>query len=277
MSPPVPGVPLNNDVQMPSVGFGVFQVPDDETEHAVLTAIESGYRSIDTAALYGNEAGVGRAIAGCGVRRGELFVTTKLWNDDQGYDSAFRAYEASLQRLDLDYVDLYLIHWPKPSRDRYIETWRAFEKLYTDQRVRGIGVSNFQPHHLQRLLDETHVVPAVNQIELHPQLQQPRLRHFHAAHGILTEAWSPLGQGTLFDDLDLKQLANKYGKTVAQVAIRWHLDRGFVVIPKSVRRNRIEENFGVFDFELDKEDIAKIASLDSRDGRIGPNPDTADF
>ena len=191
----VPDVRLNNGTSIPQVGFGVFRVPDDETEPAVLTAIEAGYRSIDTAALYGNEEGVGRAVASCGLPREELFVTTKLWNDDQGHDSTLRAFDASLQRLGLDYVDLYLIHWPKPSLDRYVETWRAFETLAADGRARAIGVSNFQIAHLQRLLDETQVVPAVNQIELHPRLQQEPLRRFHAEHGIVTEAWSPLGQG----------------------------------------------------------------------------------
>ena|SRR5690349_12684866 len=275
MTLPVPDVRLNNGVHIPQVGFGVFRVPDDETERAVRTAIESGYRSIDTASLYGNERGVGRAIASCGLSREELFVTTKLWNDDQGYDSAFGAYEASLRRLGLDYVDLYLIHWPKPSRDRYVDTWRAFQKLCADERVRTIGVSNFQPHHLQRLLDETTVVPAVNQIELHPQLQQEQLRHFHAAHGILSEAWSPLGQGHALRDPVVAELASRHGRTPAQIVLRWHLQLGNIVIPKSTNPSRIRENLALFDFALDDADMAALAGLDS-DTRLGPDPDERD-
>lgn len=271
----VPGQALNNGVTMPQVGFGVFRVPEQETTRAVLTAIESGYRSIDTASLYGNEVGVGRALATCGLAREELFVTTKLWNDDQGYESTFAAFEASLQRLSLDYVDLYLIHWPKPSRDRYVETWRAFEKLAADGRARSIGVSNFQSHHLQRLLDETEVVPAVNQIELHPRLQQEPLRGFHAAHGIATEAWSPLGQGRQLQDSGLAELAARHGRSPAQVVLRWHVQLGNIVIPKSTTPARIQENIALFDFALSAEEMSVIAEMDAGE-RLGPDPDEAD-
>src|SRR5690242_1428244 len=231
MTLPVPDVRLNNGVHIPQVGFGVFRVPDDETERAVRTAIESGYRSIDTASLYGNERGVGRAIASCGLSREELFVTTKLWNDDQGYDSTFRAFEASLRRLGLDYVDLYLIHWPKPSLDRYVETWRAFEKLHLDQRVRAIGVSNFQSAHLQQLLDETRVVTAGNQVMLHIVFKQEPLHRFHARDGIVSGAWSFLGLGHALRGPVVAELAEAHGRTPAQVVLRWQLQLGNVVIP----------------------------------------------
>jgi diketogulonate reductase-like aldo/keto reductase len=266
---------LNNGVDIPQVGFGVFRVPPEETVRAVLSAIEAGYRSIDTASLYGNEAGVGRAVADCGLPREDLFVTTKLWNDDQGYDSTFRAFEASLRRLGLDYVDLYLIHWPKPSLDRYVETWRAFEKLHLDQRVRAIGVSNFQAAHLQRLLDETRVVPAVNQVELHLGLQQEPLRRFHTRHGIVTEAWSPLGQGHALRGPVVAELAQAHGRTPAQVVLRWHLQLGNVVIPKSTRPSRIRENIALFDFALSDTDMAALAGLEAGT-RLGPDPDERD-
>jgi 2,5-diketo-D-gluconate reductase A len=273
----IPDVTLNNDVSMPQLGFGVFQVPDAEVETAVTTAIDVGYRSIDTARAYENEPGTGRAIKSCGVPREEIFVTTKLWNADHGHDSTLRACEASLDRLDLDYLDLYLIHWPMPTRDRYLDTWRAFERLLADGRVRAIGVSNFQPEHLTRVMDAFDVVPAVNQIELHPYLQQAELRSVHAKHGIATEAWSPLGQGKgLLEDKTLAQIAAKHGKTPAQVAIRWQLQQGHVVIPKSVTPARIVENFEVTDFELDGGDLAAIAALESGT-RYGPDPATFDY
>ena len=269
----VPDITLNNGVTMPQLGFGVFQVPEEETEAAVTTALEAGYRSIDTAAVYGNEAGVGRAVAASGLRREELFVTTKLWNEQQGYDSALAAFDASLSKLGLDYVDLYLIHWPTPARDRYPDTWRAFEKLLADGRVRAIGVSNFQPAHLQRLIDHFGVVPAVNQIELHPGLQQKELREFHARHGIVTEAWSPLAQGALLTEEAITRIAERHGRTPAQVVLRWHLQLGNVVIPKSVTPERIRQNIEVFDFALSDEDIDAITTLD-RGMRTGPDPDT---
>jgi 2,5-diketo-D-gluconate reductase A len=268
----IPNTRLNNGVEMPQLGYGVFRVPDEEAYPAVMVAIECGYRSIDTASLYGNEAGVGRAVASCGLARDELFITTKLWNDDQGYDSAFEAFRASLDRLKLDYVDLYLIHWPVPAWDTYVATWRAFEKLYADQRVRSVGVSNFQVPHLERLLKETEIVPAVNQVELHPGLQQRTLRGFHAEHRIVTEAWSPLGQGGALADPVVRRLAEEYGRTPAQIVLRWHLQIGNAVIPKSVTPARIRENIDVFDFELTPADLAAIGALDAGT-RLGPDPD----
>jgi 2,5-diketo-D-gluconate reductase A len=268
----VPDVVLNNGVSMPQLGYGVFRVPDDDTERAVLAALDAGYRSIDTASLHGNETGVGRALGASGLARDHFFVTTKVWNDDQGYDSTLRAFDASLGRLGLDHVDLYLIHWPKPSLDRYVETWRALEKLYADRRVRAIGVSNFQPDHLRRLLDETDIVPAVNQIELHPDLQQEQLRRFHAEHGVVTEAWSPLGQGLALRHPVVAELAHRHGRTPAQVVLRWHVQLGNVAIPKSTTPSRIRENMGLFDFALAEADMAALATLESGT-RLGPDPD----
>jgi 2,5-diketo-D-gluconate reductase A len=268
----VPDVTLNNGVRMPQLGFGVFQVGDDEARAAVATALECGYRSIDTAALYGNEHGVGVAVSASGIPRGELFVTTKLWNADQGAGRVLPAFERSIDKLGLDYVDLYLIHWPVPSRDRFVETWEAFQGLYAEGRMRAIGVSNFTPPQLTRLLEETAVVPAVNQVELHPGFQQPELRAFHREHGIATEAWSPLGQGAALTHPVITRLAERHEKTPAQVVLRWHLDLGNVVIPKSVTPGRIRENFSVFDFALTAEDARQIAGLESGH-RIGPDPD----
>ncbi|MFI0241054.1 aldo/keto reductase [Streptomyces sp. NPDC016845] len=269
----IPTVTLNNGVTMPRLGFGVFQVPDEETTAAVATALDAGYRSVDTAAIYGNERGVGRALADSGIARDELFVTTKLWNADQGYDATLAAFDASLDKLGLDHVDLYLIHWPAPARDLYAETWRALEKLYADGRTRAIGVSNFQPAHLERLLAEGSVVPAVNQIELHPGLQQRELRDFHAEHGIVTEAWSPLAQGAVLEDEAVTTIAARHGKSPAQVVLRWHLQTGNVVIPKSVTETRIRENLDVFGFELSADELDALAAAD-RGLRTGPDPDT---
>ncbi|HEX2130934.1 MAG TPA: aldo/keto reductase [Actinophytocola sp.] len=269
----IPTVTLNNGVTMPQLGFGVFQVPNDETAAAVSEALAAGYRSIDTAKVYGNETGVADALRGSGVARQDLFVTTKLWNDDQGYDSTLRAFDASATRLGLEYVDLYLIHWPAPSADRYVESWRALEKLLADGRVRAVGVSNFQPAHLRRLFDETGTVPAVNQIELHPYLQQAELRELHAARGIATEAWSPLAKGgELLAEPVVTELAERHGRTPAQVVLRWHLTLGNVVIPKSVTPSRIRENLDVFGFDLAEEDLAALSTLD-RGHRTGPDPD----
>ncbi|MFE3199836.1 aldo/keto reductase [Embleya sp. NPDC055664] len=275
-STPVPDVTLNNGVTIPQLGFGVFQVGDDEATAAVTNAIEVGYRSIDTAAIYGNEAGVGRALAASSVPREELFVTTKLWNTEQGYDSTLAAFEESARLLGLDYVDMYLIHWPAASRDRYLDTWRAFEKLLADGRVRTIGVSNFQPEHLTRLLEHTAVMPSVNQVELHPYLQQGRVRAYDRAHAIATEAWSPLGKGgALLADPVITEAARAHGKSPAQVVLRWHLHLGNIVIPKSVTPARIRENFEVFDFDLDAAELDAIGRLD-RGERLGPDPDEVD-
>ncbi|CAL9365014.1 putative oxidoreductase_MSMEI_2347 [Streptomyces sp. enrichment culture] len=276
MSSQVPPITLNNGVEMPQLGFGVWQVPDDEAETAVAAALEAGYRSIDTAAIYGNEEGTGKAIAASGIPREELFVTTKLWNGDQGYDSTLRAFDTSLAKLGLEYVDLYLIHWPLPARDRYVDTYKAFEKLHADGRIRAIGVSNFLPEHLDRLIAETSVVPAVNQIELHPHLQQQAAREYHAAQGIATEAWSPLGQGKgLLEVPAIVAIAQKHDRTPAQVVLRWHVQLGNIVIPKSVTPSRIRENIAVFDFSLDDEDLAAISAL-NEDRRLGPDPATFD-
>ncbi|MET8472896.1 aldo/keto reductase [Streptomyces sp. NPDC006422] len=268
----LPTVTLNNGVEIPQLGFGVFQVPDDETTAAVAAALEAGYRSIDTAAIYGNETGVGRAVAESGIAREDLFITTKLWNADQGYDATLAAFDASLQKLGLDHVDLYLIHWPTPQRDLYRESWKAIEKLVADGRIRAAGVSNFQPDHLERLIADADLVPAVNQVELHPGLQQSELRAVHADRGIATEAWSPLAQGAVLGDEAITTIAARHGKSPAQVVLRWHLQLGNVVIPKSVTPARIRENLDVFDFTLTDEEMASIAGLD-RDLRTGPHPD----
>jgi 2,5-diketo-D-gluconate reductase A len=284
-----PNITLNDGNVIPQLGFGVYQVPNEEAAKVVGTAISTGYRSIDTAEIYGNEAGVGKAIlpdgifdptialhlAASPVQRTELFITTKLWNDR--HTTAHRALDESLKRLQLDYVDLYLIHWPKPRQNAYVEAWKALVELKEEGRVKSVGVSNFSVSHLKQIIDATGVVPSVNQIELHPRFQQKELAAYHLEHGITTESWSPLGHGTLLRDPTLKALAQKHGKTPAQVVIRWHLDRGYIAIPKSVTPSRIRENFDVFDFSLDADDLATIAALDRKDGRIGPDPETADF
>ncbi|MFD9811821.1 aldo/keto reductase [Streptomyces sp. NPDC059080] len=268
----VPTITLNNGVTMPQLGFGVWQVPDDEAAVVVGHALEAGYRSIDTAAIYGNETGTGRALAASGIPRDELFVTTKLWNSEQGYDATLRAFDASLDKLGLEQVDLYLIHWPLPAKDAYLDTYRAFEKIYAEGRARAIGVSNFLPAHLERLIGETSVVPAVNQIELHPYFPQAESRAVHARHGIATEAWSPLGQGKdLLAEPVLTEIAAKHGVTPAQVVLRWHLQLGNVVIPKSVTPSRIAANIDVFGFALDDADLAAVAGLDNGT-RLGPDP-----
>ncbi|MEV0283904.1 aldo/keto reductase [Kribbella sp. NPDC050820] len=264
---------LNNGVEMPQVGYGVFQIPNDETATAVTTALEAGYRSIDTAAAYQNEAGVGQALADSGIERGELFVTTKLWNADQGYERTLRAFDRSLSLLGLDYLDLYLIHWPTPARDLYVDSWRAMEKLYDEGRIRAIGVSNFQPEHLDRLAKSADIAPAVNQVELHPYLQQADVRTYHNDFGIRTEAWSPLAKGgSLLTEPAIEALAKEHDRTRAQIVLRWHLQLGHIVIPKSVTPSRIAENLDVFGFTLTNDDLDSLATLD-RNERTGPHPD----
>ena len=267
-------VTLNTGAAMPAVGFGVFKVPPDDVQLAVERALQTGYRLIDTAAMYRNEAGVGRAIRASGLPRRDVFVTTKLNNDAHGTEEALRAFDRSLTELGLDDVDLYLIHWPRPRENRYVETWQALERIAKDGRARAIGVSNFHRAHLLRLLDETGTVPAVNQIELHPYLTQDELRAFHAEHGIVTEAWSPLARGgALLSEPLVAGIAQKYDRTPAQVVIRWHVQLGNVVIPKSVTPSRIRENLDVFGFELAPDDLDAISSL-NRDERTGPDPDS---
>lgn len=267
-----PALTLNNGVEIPQLGFGVFQIPTDDTVSAVSKAFEVGYRHIDTAAMYGNESEVGQAVRDSGLAREDVFITTKLDNDSHGYDEARAAFDASIGALGLDYVDLYLIHWPQPANDRYIDTWRAFEQIYADGRAKSIGVSNFQPNHLRRLIAETTVVPAVNQVEVHPTFTQPELRAVHADLGIVTEAWSPLGQAADLDNATVTRIAGSLDKTPAQVVLRWHLQRGDVVFPKSATPERIEANFGVFDFDLSGSDLADIDALDAGN-RMGPDPD----
>lgn len=265
-------VTLNNKLEMPQLGFGVWQVDSDEAAEAVSTALKTGYTSIDTAMIYKNEEGVGKALKETTVPREDLFITTKVWNSDQGYESTLRAFDESLERLGLDYVDLYLIHWPTPEFDNYVETYKAMEKLYKDGRVKAIGVCNFQPEHLQRLLDECDVPPVLNQIECHPYLAQNDVKEFCAQHDIFVEAWSPLDQGgDVLKDEVIQQIAEAHKKSPAQVVLRWHLQNNTIVIPKSVTPSRIEENFNVFDFELSEEDMNQINGLD-KNRRKGAHP-----
>jgi diketogulonate reductase-like aldo/keto reductase len=268
-------VPLNNGTSIPQLGFGVWQVPDDVAETVVGEALRVGYRHIDTAALYRNEEGVGRAVAASGLPRGDVFITTKLGNGSHGYDAAMQAFDRSLERLGTDYVDLYLIHWPQPSRDLYVETWRALERIQADGRAKAIGVSNFTTEHLDRLASETDVVPVLDQVETHPYLAQRDTRSYLSTHGIAHESWSPLGQGgALLSDPTIVTIADAHDATPAQVVIAWHLERGSIVIPKSVTPSRIAENFAAATLTLTAAEMAEIDALD-RGGRIGPHPDDA--
>jgi 2,5-diketo-D-gluconate reductase A len=269
----IPSLTLHDGVGIPQLGFGVFQVPPDDTQEVVEQALEAGYRHIDTAGAYRNEQGVGAAIAASDLAREDLFVTTKLWNSEQGFETTLAAFEKSLGRLGLEYVDLYLIHWPVPSEGRFVDTWRAFERIHGEGRARTIGVSNFRVEDLERLEGETETRPTVNQIELHPRLQQAELRAWHADHGVVTEAWSPLAQGELLDDETIVAIADRHGKTPAQAVLRWHLQLGNVVFPKSVTPERIRENIEIFDFELSDAEMAEFERLD-RGERIGPDPGT---
>jgi 2,5-diketo-D-gluconate reductase A len=263
---------LNDGHRIPQLGLGVYKIPDAQAAGTVQVALEAGYRHIDTAALYANERGVGEGLARVGLPRAEVFVTTKVWNDRHGYDETLRAFDESLAKLGLDYVDLYLIHWPAPTQDRYVDTYRALETLRADGRARSIGVSNFHTHHLDRLLAETEIVPAVNQVELHPWLVQTEVRAYNAAHGIRTEAWSPLARGRAVGNSTLETIGARYGKSAAQVVLRWQLQLGNIVIPKSVTPARIRENFDVSDFTLTEADVAAVTDLDAGE-RTGKDPD----
>jgi 2,5-diketo-D-gluconate reductase A len=268
-----PTVALNDGPAMPQFGLGVFQTPPDETARVVKMAVDEGYRLVDTASMYRNEDGVGEALLG----HTDVFVTTKLGNSDHGFDEALRAFDQSIKKLRRDTLDLYLIHWPRPRVNLYVESWKALVRLHRDRRIRSIGVSNFNPDHLERIIGETGVTPAVNQIELHPHFQQKALRAFHDQREIKTESWSPLGRGGLLSETALVEIAAKHKKTPAQVVIRWHLDSGLIVIPKTVRIERLKENIGALDFKLDGDDMQRIEALDSPSGRMGPDPATATF
>jgi 2,5-diketo-D-gluconate reductase A len=270
-------ITFNDGNSIPQVGLGVWRTHENIAAPTVRTAIAAGYRHVDTAAIYNNEDGVGEGVRTSGVERGQIFLTTKLWNDAQGFDQTLRAMEASLKRLGTDYVDLYLIHWPAPKRDRYVDSWKAFVRLKEEGKAKSIGVSNFGAEQLKRIIGETGVTPVLNQVELHPDFQQRALRDIHEELGIRTESWSPLGQGHLLTNPVIGAVSAKHGRTPAQVVIRWHIDNGLIVIPKSVTPSRIEENLKVFDFKLDADDLARIARLDTPKGRIGPDPMTAAF
>jgi 2,5-diketo-D-gluconate reductase A len=272
----VPNITLNNGVEIPQLGFGVFQIEPENTKKATLDALDVGYRHIDTAEMYGNEKEVGQAVRESGLDRGDVFVTSKLNNGFHVYDDALKAFDQTLADLDIDYLDLFLVHWPLPTVGDFVETWQAMEKMYEGGKVRAIGVSNFQPTHLRRIHGETNVTPAVNQVEIHPYLTNDEVRAFDTEHGIATEAWSPIAQGKVLDDPTIVRIAENLGRTPAQVTLRWHLQRGDIVFPKSVTRSRIEENFDLFDFELSGTDMTDITAL-NRDERTGPDPDTFDY
>lgn len=272
--PAIPAIKLNDGNTIPQLGFGVWQIPNSEVGSAVAEALSAGYRSIDTAQGYSNEEGVGAAIRDSGIDRRELYITSKLRTRDQGYDATLKSFMGSLDRLGLDYLDLFLIHWPVPAQDKYSDTWRAFVQLQRDGRIRSIGVSNFLPEHLDRIIGDSGVVPAVNQIEVHPEFQQRDVRAFHQQHDIAIESYSPLGSGAALDNETIGAIASKHGKSPAQAIIRWHVQEGLIVIPKSTHADRIRANIDVFDFELDAEDMASIATLDRRGGKVGSDPAT---
>lgn len=272
-----PRLTLNDRNTIPQLGLGVWQVDPAITERVVLDGIKAGYRSIDTAEGYNNEEGVGAAIARCGVPRGELFITSKLRNGGHAYDDALRNFDETMKKLGLEVLDLFLIHWPVPSQGKYVEAWKALVRLQKEGRIRSIGVSNFNPDHIERIVGETGVVPAVNQIELHPTFQQRKNRPFFKERGIAVESWSPLGSGADLDHPAIARIGKKHGKSIAQVIIRWHLQEGLIVIPKSIRAERIKENFAVFDFALDSEDMKAIEGLDNPAGRVGSDPAKAAF
>ena len=269
---PVPNITLNDGSRIPQLGFGVYQIDPGETKSATLTAFEVGYRHIDTAEMYGNERGVGEAVRESGIDRGDIYVTSKLNNGFHARKDAIAAFGRTMDALGLDYLDLFLVHWPLPAVGDYVETWKAMEEIHASGRVKTIGVSNFQPQHLQRLFDEARIIPAVNQIEVHPFLTQDEVRAFNSDHGILTEAWAPIAKGKVSGDPTITAIADRIGKSAAQVTLRWHIQRGDIVFPKSSTRSRVEENFAIFDFELTAADVTAITELD-RGGRIGPHPD----
>ncbi|MQA33530.1 aldo/keto reductase [Modestobacter roseus] len=274
----VPTITLNNGVEIPQLGFGVFQIKPEDTVEATRTALEVGYRHIDTAEMYGNEAEVGEAVRQSGVPREEVFVTSKLNNGFHARDAALKAFDGTMDALEFDYLDLFLVHWPLPGIDvDYVETWKAMEEIYRSGRVKAIGVSNFNAHHLNRLFAETEVRPVVNQIEVHPYFAQDDLRAFNAEHEIHTEAWAPIAQGKVLDDPTLIRVGERYGKSPAQAALRWAVQRGDIIFPKSVTRSRVEQNFALFDFELTEDDMREIDGLDRKDGRNGPNPDEFNY
>ncbi|WP_127753669.1 aldo/keto reductase [Devosia sp. 1566] len=270
----VPNVPLNDGNSIPQLGFGVWQVPNNEVQAAVSEALQAGYRSIDTAQGYNNEEGVGRAIKDSGIGREELFITSKLRTRDQAYDKAIKSFHGSLEKLGLDYLDLFLIHWPVPGQDKYPEAWKAFVQLQKEGLIKSIGVSNFLPEHLERIIGETGVTPAVNQIEVHPEYQQRDVLDFHVKNRIAIESYSPLGSGAALKNPTIAEIAEKHGKSPAQAILRWHIQEGFIVIPKSTHPERIRANIDVFDFELDGEDLQRIAGLDRPDGKTGGHPAT---
>jgi 2,5-diketo-D-gluconate reductase A len=275
MASAVPDIALNNGITIPQLGFGVFQIPPEQTADATALALQVGYRHIDTAKMYGNEAGVGEAVRASGIDRSEIFVTSKLNNAAHAHDDALAAFEETLRTLDIGYVDLFLVHWPLPTVTDFVETWKAMEEIYATGKARSVGVSNFQTHHLNRLAAECTVVPAVNQIEVHPYLTNETVRAYGAEHGIATEAWSPIAQGGVLDDPTIVAIAERLDRSPAQVTLRWHIQRGDIVFPKSVTETRVRENFALFDFELTDADVAAISAL-NKDERTGPDPDVFD-
>lgn len=266
----IPTVKFNDGRNIAQLGYGVWRISDENAQNAVTTALETGYRHIDTAKIYGNEEGVGKAIAQSSIKCEDIFVTTKVWNSDQGFDETLKAFDLSTKKLGLDTVDLYLIHWPVPAHNKFVETWKALIRLREEKRALSIGVCNFRIVDLERLIHETGVVPVLNQIELHPLFQQKELREFHAKNNILTESWGPLGQGTVLHNSVLSEIALKHGKTVAQIILRWHIELGLIAIPKSISPKRMAENMDIFNFQLSTSDHEKIAALDKKDGRVGP-------